>query len=76
MLRRLFGGGNGPAPHRGDAQVEVTGTSLKVKGTAGELGIIIDARGRPLLLPPRDAERIPTLVRWFAALDVAVAGLA
>jgi len=21
MLRRLFGGGNGPAPHRGDAQV-------------------------------------------------------
>jgi len=62
--------------HRGDAQVEITGTPLKVKGTAGELGIIIDARGRPLLLPPRDAERIPTLVRWFAALDVAVAGLA
>jgi len=24
-------------------------------------------------VPLRDAERIPTLVRWFAALDLAVA---
>ncbi|MHB8630709.1 MAG: hypothetical protein ACYC9W_02130 [Candidatus Limnocylindria bacterium] len=57
--------------HRGEADVEVTGTPLKTHGTAGELGIIVDARGRPLVLPPRDAERIPTLVRWFAALDLA-----
>jgi hypothetical protein len=61
-------------PHRGAANVEVTGTGLKVRGVAGDLGIIVDARGRPLLLPPRDAERIPTLVRWFAALDLAAAG--
>ena len=59
--------------HRGEADVEVTGTPVKAHGTAGELGIIVDARGRPLVLPPRDAERIPTLVRWFAALDLAVA---
>jgi hypothetical protein len=59
-------------PHRGDADVEITGTPVKVHGTAGELGIIVDARGRPLELPTRDAERIPTLVRWFAALDLAV----
>lgn len=58
--------------HRGDANVEVSGTPLKAHGIAGELGIIVDARGRPLTLPPRDAERIPTLVRWFAALDLAV----
>jgi len=58
-------------PHRGEADVEVTGTPLRARGSAGELGIIIDARGRPLELPPRDAERIPTLVRWFAALDLA-----
>jgi hypothetical protein len=63
-------------PHRGAADVEVTGTGLKVRGVAGDLGIIVDARGRPLLLPPRDAERIPTLVRWFAALDLAAAGAA
>jgi hypothetical protein len=59
-------------PHRGDAHVEITGTPVKVHGTSGELGIIVDARGRPLELPTRDAERIPTLVRWFAALDLAV----
>ena len=61
-------------PGRGEVDVEVTGTSLKTHGSAGELGIIIDARGRPLVLPPRDVERIPTLVRWFAALDLAAPG--
>ena len=59
-------------PHRGEVDVELTGTPLRAKGAAGELGVIIDVRGRPLVLPPRDAERIPTLVRWFAALDLAV----
>jgi len=58
-------------PHRGDADVEITGTPVRTHGTAGALGVIVDARGRPLALPPRDAERIPTLVRWFAALDLA-----
>ena len=57
---------------RGAVQIEITGSPLKASGIAGELGVIIDARGRPLVLPPRDAERIPTLVRWFAALDAAV----
>ena len=57
--------------HRGAVEVEVTGTALKARGASGELGMIVDARGRPLILPPRDAERIPTLVRWFAALDLA-----
>jgi hypothetical protein len=59
---------------RGEADVEITGTPVKAHGAAGELGIIVDARGRPLVLPPRDAERIPALVRWFAALDLAVTG--
>jgi hypothetical protein len=63
-------------PHRGEADVEITGTPVRTHGTAGELGIIVDARGRPLALPTRDAERIPTLVRWFAALDLAVTSAA
>lgn len=62
--------------HRGEADVAVTGSSLKAHGAAGDLGIIVDARGRPLLLPSRDAERIPALVRWFAALDLAAASAA
>ena len=60
--------------HRGEADVEISGTPVKTHGAAGELGIIIDARGRPLVLPARDAERIPALVKWFAALDLAVTG--
>lgn len=60
-------------PHAGEARVEVTGTPLDARGRGGELGVIVDARGRPLGLPPRDAERIPTIVRWFAALDLAAA---
>ncbi|MDP9246010.1 MAG: hypothetical protein M3O64_05085 [Chloroflexota bacterium] len=62
--------------HRGVANVEVTGTPVRTRGIAGDLGIIVDARGRPLLLPPRDAERIPTLVGWFAALDIGVSEVA
>jgi hypothetical protein len=62
--------------HRGPADVQVTGSSIDAHGVAGELGIVVDARGRPLVVPPRDAERIPTLVRWFAALDLAVASVA
>jgi hypothetical protein len=58
-------------PYRGEVQVEVSGTPVRAQGTAGALGVIVDARPRPLALPPRDAERIPTLVRWFAALDAA-----
>jgi hypothetical protein len=72
----LVSGGFFSVPQRGDITIEVTGTPVKSTGTAGELGVIIDARGRPLVLPPRDAERIPTLVRWFAALDVPVAEVA
>ena len=60
-------------PERGDVAVEVMGTPIRAHGAAGELGVIIDARGRPLSLPPRDSERIPTLVRWFAALDLPIA---
>lgn len=61
-------------PYRGPVQVEIRGTPVQARGSAGELGVIVDARPRPLTLPPRDAERIPTLVRWFAALDPGTAG--
>lgn len=59
--------------HAGAAEVTVSGTPLRAMGESGPLGIIVDVRGRPLALPPRDAERIPTIVRWFAALDLGAA---
>ena len=76
LVDELVPGAFFSVPHQGIVDVAVTGTPLKARGTAGELGIIVDARGRPLALPPRDAERIPTVVRWFAALDLPVVSTA
>src|SRR5204862_25840 len=59
-----------------DADVESPGTPVKAHGAAGGLGVIVDGGGRPLVLPPRDAERLPARVKWFAALDLAVTGAA
>jgi uncharacterized protein (TIGR01319 family) len=36
----------------------------------GVVGVVIDARGRPLRLPEDDGERQRTLLRWFSTLDV------
>ncbi|OLC54662.1 MAG: hypothetical protein AUH85_11145 [Chloroflexi bacterium 13_1_40CM_4_68_4] len=46
-----------------------SGRGIFVEGdAAGELGLVIDARPRPLELPERDGERVPLLRRWAAAL--------
>jgi uncharacterized protein (TIGR01319 family) len=48
------------------------GPNKPVSGTidGGVVGIIIDARGRPLALPKNDAERKNKLVQWFTAMDL------
>lgn len=43
------------------------GGTLKVK--AGELGIVIDARGRPLKLPSDPSRRRELLQKWMSALE-------
>jgi uncharacterized protein (TIGR01319 family) len=40
----------------------------KVEG--GVVGVIIDARGRPLIVPTEDEARKKTLHKWFTALDM------
>lgn len=55
-------------PLAGTVELAAKGTTLRGRGVVGPLGLVIDARGRPLVLPGRDAERIPTVARWFAAL--------
>jgi hypothetical protein len=57
-------------PTKGAVEIVMPGTTVHPSAEHLELGVVIDARGRPLGLPPRDAERIPTLLRWNAALDV------
>ena len=55
-------------PISGDIEVSAKGSPINGVGHGGALGVLIDARGRPLLLPNRDAERIPTVLRWHATL--------
>lgn len=56
-------------PTKGAVEIVLPGTTVRPSAQHLALGVVIDARGRPLALPPRDAERIPTLARWHAALD-------
>ena len=58
-----------------DVDVAINGPGIRGHGRAGELGVLIDARGRPLALPERDAERIPAVARWHAALQAASEGI-
>ncbi len=53
-------------PTSGAVDLRISGVSERA--TALALGVVVDARGRPLELPPRDAERLPALARWYAAL--------
>ena len=49
-----------------------TGLGRKVAATVegGVVGLIIDARGRPVDLPSKEEERRRKLVEWFSALDL------
>jgi hypothetical protein len=55
-------------PTTGGASVTVTGSAERQDVGPLALGIIVDARGRPLELPQRDAERVPVIARWYSAL--------
>ena len=55
-------------PTSGPSTTTVTGSTARHASGPLALGVIVDARGRPLELPPRDAERIPTIARWYSAL--------
>lgn len=48
------------------------GKGKEVQGTlkGGVVGIILDARGRPLQIPTDKQERIQTLTHWFNAMDL------
>lgn len=52
-----------------DMPVEVSGPGLtRARVVSGRLGLVVDARPRPLALPPRDAERVPAVRRWYEAV--------
>ena len=53
----------------GDVDVAVNGPGVRGHGRSGALGVLIDARGRPLSLPARDSDRIPALSGWHEAVE-------
>ena len=46
------------------------GKSLETVIEGGVIGVMIDARGRPLTLPDEEEERRRTLLRWYDSLDL------
>lgn len=44
------------------------GVSRQVRVTGGPLGVVIDARGRPLRLPENDDERVDCMRHWLGSL--------
>jgi hypothetical protein len=51
----------------GGAQVAGPGVA-QARLETGTIGLVVDARPRPLELPQRDAERVPTVARWYGTL--------
>lgn len=57
-------------PVSGEVDVAASGVA-PTRLAAGALGVIVDARRRPLGLPVRDAERVPTVAGWYGAVGAA-----
>lgn len=58
-------------PLRGALEVSGQGVT-HARVVAGALGLVVDARPRPLALPMRDAERVPAVSRWYETLGAAI----
>jgi hypothetical protein len=67
-VARVVPGSFGLAAMGADVEVAVDGGGVRGHGRTGELGVLIDARGRPLSLPERDTERLPAVAQWHTAL--------
>ncbi len=63
-------------PGRGFDVGRGPGTPLETDVAGGEVGLILDGRGRPLAWPARESERLDCLRRWHAALDIYPEGAA
>ena len=57
-------------PERGFDVGEGNGKKVEKELEGGVVGIIIDARGRPLILPADDKKRKENLLKWFDAMNL------
>lgn len=65
-VERIAAGSLAVLPVEGRVAVR-SGRRVLVEGDAGDLGLVVDARQRPLALPERDNERLPLLAAWSQA---------
>ncbi len=49
---------------------EGRGRKFYTEVEGGVVGLIFDGRGRPLVIPTDEGERIESLIRWYESLDV------
>jgi len=49
---------------------EGRGKKFVAEVEGGVVGLIFDGRGRPLVIPEKEEERVESLMRWFESLDV------
>jgi hypothetical protein len=68
ISERVSRGGFVLVPTTGNVELRTSGSSGRSTAKSLDVGVVIDARGRPLEIPPHDAERLPTLARWHSAL--------
>jgi hypothetical protein len=61
-------------PDRAFDMGEGKGKAVERRITGGVVGVIIDARGRPLPMPAEERERVAKLTRWLGSLDVYPSG--
>jgi len=57
-------------PRRGLDVGEGPGHRLQTTVAGGVVGLVLDARGRPLVLPEDNSEREAKLLEWFTALSL------
>jgi len=57
-------------PIRGADVGEGRGKKFVAEVEGGVVGLILDGRGRPLVIPEKEEERVESLMRWFESLDV------
>ncbi|MCD6098891.1 glutamate mutase L [bacterium] len=57
-------------PARGFDLGQGKGEEVNCEVSGGVVGLILDGRGRPLLLPEDKDERVQKLVEWYRAIDI------
>ncbi len=57
-------------PTRGFDLGRGSGEELNCEISGGVVGVILDGRGRPLVLPEDKDERVKKLVEWYRAIDI------